>query len=757
MLERIIRIEGVGRLRRVCWPKLDSLKRFAGIYAENGTGKSTLAAVLRAARDGASLPLEDRRTLAANIPQRVELLINGKGRTFERGAWSGPTPKLDLYDTEFVETHVYIGRDFGADQRHQLYRLAIGAAEVEAAKRIEQANAVVADRTKDWRTAVVRVEERARSVGHSVDSFTALDKASPAEANRYVTTGAQLAALNAVRDLRALKTVGLLPPLPSLRVEGLQALLNESARSVAETSAGLVRDHLAHRLKPEGEGWLLQGSRYAAGATNCPYCAQTLDGSLLASAIAEFFDESYRALKSKIDLGRSRILQWQSWRSAALDVLLKNAAAATEWQRLLISLPSAPEVAPTVSTADEVAKILGELLAEKAGSPLSPMGKDARLDLLQPQLDALSAAITAYNQWSSTVAGECSNLVSTRQLTTATLESEALALKARVLRAEDIVAKEIDAVTQAAAHLERAKVDKAMRQAELEKLATGRATAFTTAVNEVLECFGAGFTVQDLQSKVSTSRVNSDFSIVLGGGGTVKASSKKDAEPRADTVLSDGDRRTLALAVFLSSTLKRDDLGDRIVVFDDPFASLDRNRRHWTCRYIQNLANVAAQVIVLSHDEFFLRDTLIGDVSQVELRNLDDGAEWLTWDAQEACKSRKLRELDRLRAVAAGRFPKNSLAEYDVQQAIRVVLEEHLKERHPSFFIGPKEWMGHFLQRAAEASTDSPVSPELLMRLNSWAGFSNPGHHSNPASPPPKPSIAELRTIADQVVHYVTA
>lgn len=754
MLERIITIDGVGRLRRLRWPKLDSFKRFVGIYAENGTGKSTLAAVFRAARDGASLSLEERRTLATTIPQQVELLFGGKRRTFERGAWSGPMPNLDLFDTEFVETHVYVGRDFGADQRHGLYRLAIGSAEVEAAKKIEEANALVTDRTKEWKTAVARFEERARSVGYPSASFIQLEKCSTADADLYAIKEAQLAALNAVRDLRVLKPVKPLPPLPSIRIDGLQALLNESARSVAATSAVLVRDHLAHRLKPDGEQWLLQGSRYAASSQNCPYCAQSLDGSLLAGAIVDFFDESYRALKSKIELGRTRIAEWRTWRAAAAECFVSNAAAATEWSRLL-SVSSAPDVASCVSIADEIAELLNDLLTQKAASPLSPLGTDERIGHLASLLPALADAITIYNRWSSTVALECAALVNTRSRTTATLTAEAATLKARLLRSEDTVDKEIGEMSETGRLLERAKTNKTARQAELEKIAAGRAGAFTTGVNEVLECFGAGFTVQDLQSKVSTSRVNSDFMIVLGSGGAVKASSKKDAEPRADTVLSDGDRRTLALAVFLSATLGRDDLGQRVVVLDDPFASLDRNRRHWTCRYIQNLANLAAQVIVLSHDEFFLRDTLIGEVSQVELRSAEDGAEWLPWDAHEACKSRKHRELDRLRAVAAGRFPRHTLAEYDVQQAIRVVIEEHVKEKYPNL-IGPKDWMGHFLKQAAQASTDAPLSPELLMQLSSWSGFSSPGHHANPTSPPSKPSNAELRSIAGQVVKYVT-
>src|SRR3546814_20771003 len=57
-------------------------------------------------------------------------------------------------------------------------------------------------------------------------------------------------------------------------------------------------------------------------------------------------------------------------------------------------------------------------------------------------------------------------------------------------------------------------------------------------------------------------------------------------DPGFDTTMSAGDKNTFALAFFLSQ-LKRDPhIANKIVVFDDPFTSLDDFRRAMTAKEI---------------------------------------------------------------------------------------------------------------------------------------------------------------------------
>src|SRR4029077_18293358 len=71
--------------------------------------------------------------------------------------------------------------------------------------------------------------------------------------------------------------------------------------------------------------------------------------------------------------------------------------------------------------------------------------------------------------------------------------------------------------------------------------------------------------------------------------------------------LSSGDKSTLALAFFLAQLEHDRDKPSRIVVFDDPFNSQDAFRKDHTVEKIRKCGEGCVQVIVLSHDQSFLK------------------------------------------------------------------------------------------------------------------------------------------------------
>lgn len=72
--------------------------------------------------------------------------------------------------------------------------------------------------------------------------------------------------------------------------------------------------------------------------------------------------------------------------------------------------------------------------------------------------------------------------------------------------------------------------------------------------------------------------------------------------------MSEGDKRTLAFAFFVASTLADPKLVSRTVAFDDPMSSLDANRKHQTKLVLKKIHAKAEQIVVLAHDPYFIRD-----------------------------------------------------------------------------------------------------------------------------------------------------
>jgi wobble nucleotide-excising tRNase len=76
----------------------------------------------------------------------------------------------------------------------------------------------------------------------------------------------------------------------------------------------------------------------------------------------------------------------------------------------------------------------------------------------------------------------------------------------------------------------------------------------------------------------------------------------------AKDCLSEGDKTTIALAFFLSKLDIDTNRQNKILVFDDPLSSLDTKRRMYTIGIIKALFDQMKQVIVLSHNEYFLHE-----------------------------------------------------------------------------------------------------------------------------------------------------
>src|SRR5215203_6213498 len=71
LIARIRLLRNVGTFDSVAAGAALALSRLSVIYAENGRGKTTLAAVLRSLATGDPVPISERRRLAAQHPPHV--------------------------------------------------------------------------------------------------------------------------------------------------------------------------------------------------------------------------------------------------------------------------------------------------------------------------------------------------------------------------------------------------------------------------------------------------------------------------------------------------------------------------------------------------------------------------------------------------------------------------------------------------------------------------------------------------------------
>lgn len=757
MIQKVLKVQNVGRLRRLGWGKgVPPAGKEVAVYAENGSGKSTFVATLRAARDGDAGPVLERRSLPEVGPPTIELLTS-KGRVdFVGGAWTDSLPTIEVFDRTFVTKNVYDGREVGPDQREGLYRLALGEAEVAAALAVNDAKAKKKAADDECKAVRARIDQRCSEIG---TTWEALSKVTPLSAppTELPELETRLAALAARPDVSGLPLVAALPQMPAIKVDGLQALLNETVETVSAEAMAAVQSHIATHLDSQGESWLRQGVGYVGEDQGCPYCGQNLEGSRFATLFPVYFGEAYRRLQERIARALERVSPWDEWAAALVRTQASNLRAQSAWSQLT-PLPEPPDAEPIAAAATEIASLLRALMLDKQAHLLGSLGGDHRVTRIERAIENLREAIVTYQAWVDKAAEEARRVRADHPGELARLRARVRDIRAALLAGTPTMNAEVAKLNEASQAAEQRKTEVDRAQQFLDAREASRTTAFVDHVNDALAAFGAGFRIQDLKGKASATRVVADFRIALADAGrllhhaTVAASVSKGNAPRFDTVLSEGDRTTLALAVFFAKCTTSPS-ADRIAVLDDPFTSLDTGRRATTIQHLNALTRACAQVWVLSHDEFFLRDAPPSR-STTWLTLTDDNGTlgFSTWDPQAACKTTYARTLSRLEDFLA-RKP-GALQAEDAWQKVRPVLEAYLRFRFPKAWQH-NEWLGDFIKKGRDGNPTVPLSPLEIDQIATWSGWANPAMHGDPHDANPTPSESEVRAVVQAVVNFV--
>ena len=226
--------------------------------------------------------------------------------------------------------------------------------------------------------------------------------------------------------------------------------------------------------------------------------------------------------------------------------------------------------------------------------------------------------------------------------------------------------------------------------------------------------------------------------------------------------LSEGDKRTLAFAFFIASTMADPKLATRIVVIDDPMCSLDVNRKHHTRTILKKIHATAKQLFVLAHDIYFIRDlrdvlhkedkaTLIASFQLNLAANEYTG--FASLDIDKECESAYFQHHRLLNDFASGKGGDIR----SVAKAIRPMLEGYLHRRFPG--LVPKELLfGQVVILIRDALSPNPLchAHDLVGELNEINEYAGQFHHdTNPSADTIVVTASELKTFVNRAVNLV--
>jgi wobble nucleotide-excising tRNase len=240
------------------------------------------------------------------------------------------------------------------------------------------------------------------------------------------------------------------------------------------------------------------------------------------------------------------------------------------------------------------------------------------------------------------------------------------------------------------------------------------------------------------------------------GDGKVAAGARSDTEPTFKTVLSAGDKTTLALAFFLAQVRADASLKDSVVVLDDPFNGQDMQRQFETTSQIRTLAAQSEQVIVMSHDPRFLqmieRDWRGPVITlQIQCSTAGDGAV-SSWSSSDELKTLYVRNSEIIREYASHGALLKGVTEVTILQAIRPFLEDHIRARFPGRF-NEVVMLDEMTTTIEQAGSSDPLYGHVadLRALNE---FTRPGMHGGAQPPDPVALCAQCKRVVALVGAY---
>lgn len=749
MLEKLDSVKKVGLFDDYTHAPECALTETSIIYGENGVGKSTIAAILDSLREGSPADIIRRRSLPGTTPPTVNATLNGKLYTFDGTAWNdrAPNDTLEVFFSGFVSRNVHAASSVETEHRRSLCELVLGRDAVKNVARLaavdEESRQVLAEKKRLETQLLLLIKKP-----DTLDIFLGLAKLGDIE-EQLDKVRAELKQAQSMAAILA-KPIPTPVALPTVDPEAVHNFFNRSSDTVGADVASVIQQHIKTHLDATGETWLGSGAKNIR-ENKCPFCAQDLAGSEVSAAIRSYFSAEYRAyidsLSAEIKTIKDRL------GSAVLPqfraVFSNQVAIATQWNDELPIDKAAIDL--TLDEADAAWKSassqLGELVKSKQAQPLVR----AELDNVDKALAEYQLAIDALSK-ANVILSASRKKAEDRKA--ALSKSNTTEIEGRLNRLENHKARHSpmaeDLLSKRNASIEkRTKLDaeKELLKKDIDDHAGRVVGKYQDGINHYLAHFGCDIRIESVEPKFPSGKASVHYKLKAHGHEIQLGLSI--AEPSFETVLSEGDKYTLALSFFFARVKHLENLTGRIIVLDDPVNSLGNSRRTLIEDVIRDLRKRGAQVVVLTHDTrlaaLIWRDKALNKLGkitslQVERVGAGKGSKLIPWDVERETQGKYVDDY-----LTLTDFLEKGGDHRPAAKSIRPYLEQRLRYLYPGPPFTTRDTLGLMISKIRDSKTGSPLKKltATLAGLESINESSLPEHHAADDVPSGAPLTAE--------------
>jgi len=733
MLERFGSVNKVGLFESYSHSSDCDFGEVALIYGENGVGKSTLAAILDSLRERNADEIIRRRSLPGDVAPTAVVRLNGKDYTFNGLNWDDQLPydTLDVFYPGFVTRNVHSATGVETDHRRNLCEFVIGRKAVEKVTRLANADT-------ESRTALAELKAIEKQLQllikdpDTLETFLGLFNDPKIDEN-IEKVRAELRQAQS-KDAIIARTVPKAVSLPTIDRNAIVIVLEKSTDSIDAGVTAVVREHINQHLDGDGENWLKYGVKHVGKDAKCPFCAQDVTSSSLVVAIRSYFSAEYRTYTDSLSL-EIQALRNQLGTTAYSNIstaLSVQVAIAAQWTDEM------PIDQPAVTATLAEAEATWKLAAEKLGALLTI--KQAKpLDKMEPIL--ADEALVDYER-ALTILGKVNELLSAsgkkaEERKTALAKAATSEIDQRLRRLEnqkarfeplskDLIEKRSVLVNKRAT----IEIEKTGLKKEIDESAVKVVGKYQAGINHYLEHFGCDIRIESIEPKFPSGRASVQYMLKAHGHEIDLGLSA--VKPCFETVLSDGDKYTLALSFFLARLKDLASLTGRIIVLDDPVNSLGSSRRILVEGVVRDLHIRGAQVIVLTHDErlaaMMWRDRKLNKkIVSLQVERTKKGSQLRTWDVDSATQSEYVKQY-----LTLNDYLEHGGDHTQAAACIRPYLEHRLRHLFPGQPFTTRDTLGDMIATIRSSISGSRLYAlkAKLPDLESINSASLPSHHA---------------------------
>lgn len=732
MLERFESINKVGLFEDYSHSPGRDFGEVTLIYGENGVGKSTLAAILDSLRERNGGEIIRRRSLPGDVAPTLAVSLSGKVYTFDGNDWDNQLPydTLDVFYPGFVTRNVHAATAVDSDHRRNLCELVLGRKAVEKVTRLAQADdegrAALAEKNKIEKELQLLIKKP-----DTLETFLGLPNDLKID-EHIVEVRAELKQAQSKDSILA-RAVPKPVALPTVDRNAITTFLEKSADGIGADVADIVRAHINQHLDNDGEKWLAYGARHTGIDNKCPFCAQDITGLSLVATIRSYFSGEYLAYTELLSM-EIQAIRNQLGTAAFPHIraaFSAQVAVATQWAD---EMPiDQPAIATNLSEAEAVWKSaagkLETVVASKQAKPLERMEPALAEEALTEYEPAVAILVKVNDILSASGKKAQERMAALSKADTVEIEQRLRRLENQKARfeplAQDLLEKRNSFIEK------RTKLDgeKKGLKKEIDEHAIRVVGKYQAGINHYLEHFGCDIRIESIEPKFPSGKASVQYTLKAHGHKIELGVSA--AGPCFETVLSEGDKYTLALSFFFARIKGESNLAGRTVVLDDPVNSLGSSRRTLIEGVVRDLRVRGAQVVVLTHDDrlaaMMWRDTKLKDIVALQVERTNQGSQLLPWDVDRATQTEYVEHyLTLVDFLERGGDQRPSAA------CIRPYLEQRLRHLFPGPPFQTRDSLGQMIAKIRNSDPGSRLYDlrEKIPDLESINDASLPSHHA---------------------------